>query len=61
MGGSHAQQDLFYQILVDAASKLGNAELTGQLLLEIEKVGFAEPARRAGYHAAASAAAAMVQ
>lgn len=53
MGGSHAQQDLFYQILVDATLKIGNVELSQQLLAEIEKIGFAEPARRAGYQAAA--------
>ena len=60
MGGSHAQQDLFYQILVDAAAKTGNTELTRQLLQEIEKVGFAEPARRAGYQAAATVATSAV-
>lgn len=49
MGGSHAQQDLFYQILTDATFRTGNAEKTQQLLSEIEKIGFAEPARRVGY------------
>jgi len=52
MGGSHAQQDLFYQILVDAAVKVGKVELSQQLLSEIEKIGFCEPARRAGYQVA---------
>ena len=54
MGGSHAQQDLFYQILVDAVVKVGKVELSKQLLSEIEKIGFTEPARRAGYQIAAS-------
>lgn len=51
MGGSHAQQDLFYQMLVDASLKAGHSDLAQQLIQEIEKIGFAEPARRAGYQA----------
>jgi len=54
MGGSHAQQDLFYQILVDATLKTGNVQLAQQLMSEIEKIGFAEPVRRAGYQVVAS-------
>jgi len=54
MGGSHAQQDLFYQILVDAALKVGDTTLSKQLIHEIEQIGFTEPARRAGYQAVAA-------
>lgn len=54
MGGSHAQQDLFFQMLVDAASKTGQFDLQQQLLQEIEKIGFSEPARRAGYQLASA-------
>lgn len=54
MGGSHAQQDLFYQMLVDASLKAGDPTRSQQLIQEIEKIGFAEPARRAGYQAVAA-------
>jgi len=49
MGGSHAQQDLFFQILVSAAAMAGKRELVDSLLSEIEQIGFVEPAQRAGY------------
>lgn len=49
LGGSHAQQDLFYQILVDATMKAGQRDSANNLLNEIELIGFTEPARRAGY------------
>ncbi|MFK8079418.1 MAG: tetratricopeptide repeat protein [Granulosicoccus sp.] len=55
MGGSHAQQDLFYQILVDAAYKLQRAELVSTLLQEIERIGFLGPAQRIAYADAAKA------
>ena len=56
MGGSHAQQDLFYQILVDATLKIGKVKQAQQLLSEIEKIGFAQPMRRAGYQVVAATA-----
>lgn len=49
MGGSHAQQDVFFQILVDAAHRLGRADLTKMLLDDIEVIGFTEPARQVAY------------
>ena len=49
MGGSHAQQDLFFQILVHAAAKLGDKNTVTQLMNEIEHIGFVEPAQRIGY------------
>lgn len=53
MGASHAQRDVFFQILVDAAAKLKRHDLLKSLLQEIEILGFAEPSQRVGYaHAA---------
>ena len=52
MGGSHAQQDVFFQILVDSAFKTGRKELVGQLLNEIELIGFTEPSQRVAYETA---------
>lgn len=52
MGGSHAQQDLFHQILVDAAVKLNKRDIAATLLHEIEALGFNEPARNVAYEAA---------
>lgn len=51
MGGSHAQQDVFHQLLADSFLKLGNAEAHARLLVEIEQIGFVEPARRVAYSA----------
>lgn len=53
MGGSHAQQDVFFQILVDSAFRLGQADLVNKLLTEIELIGFTEPSRRVAYESAA--------
>ena len=56
MGGSHAQQDFFFQMLIDAAYKSKRGDLVAELLDEREKTGFTEPARRVAYeHAAAIA------
>ena len=52
MGGSHAQQDLFHQIMVDAAVKLKQQDTAALLLQEIEAIGFTEPARNVAYEAA---------
>ncbi len=52
MGGSHAQQDLFHQILVDAAVKLKQKDTAALLLQEIEARGFTEPTRNVAYQAA---------
>jgi len=49
MGGSHAQQDLFFQMLVHAVAKVGDRTGVASLLNEIEKIGFIEPAQRIGY------------
>jgi len=52
MGGSHAQQDLFFQMLVDSAAKEGRRAEVASLLNEIETIGFIEPGKRVGYAAA---------
>jgi len=49
MGGSHAQQDVFFQILVDASAKTGDKPVVSLLLNEIEKIGFVEPLNLNGY------------
>lgn len=49
MGGSHAQQDLFHQMLVDAAAKTNQTETVAMLLHEIEAIGFAVPTESVAY------------
>ncbi|MEM7259695.1 MAG: hypothetical protein AAF404_20155 [Pseudomonadota bacterium] len=53
MGGSHAQQDLFHQILVDAAVNLKQAPTVSMLLREIEAIGFTTPTDAVAYQQAA--------
>ena len=49
MGGSHAQQDVFYQLLFDSAKQTSNSDLADKLHHHIEAIGFHEPAQRAMY------------
>ena len=49
MGGSHAQRDLFFQLLVDSAVKLGRRDILGLLLYELGAVGFDHLAERSSY------------
>lgn len=49
MGGSHAQQDLFFQMLVDAVARVGKAAEVDSLMSEIEQIGFVEPAQFSAY------------
>jgi len=49
MGGSHAQQDLFFQMLVDAVARTGNRSDVTKLIDEIEQIGFVEPAQLSAY------------
>lgn len=49
MGGSHAQQDLFFQMLVDATAHVGNKADVDSLISEIERIGFVEPAQFSAY------------
>ena len=39
-GGSHAQRDVFYQILIDAARREGRAELIPLYFADIGRIGF---------------------
>ena len=49
MGGSHAQQDIYFQLLADSTAQLGDSRGHAQLMHVIEKIGFVEPLRRVGY------------
>ena len=49
MGGSHAQQDVFFQILFDATVKSKQTTAASSLLREIEHIGFFKPDTRIGY------------
>lgn len=48
MGGSHAQRDLFSQILADSARRLGRQDVIDLLLEELAHTGFAHPVQRIG-------------
>lgn len=54
MGGSHAQRDVFWQLLVDSAVKLGRTDLAHQLLDEIAGIGFERVGQRTLYGSAAA-------
>jgi tetratricopeptide (TPR) repeat protein len=49
MGGSHAQRDLFFQLLVDAAVKLERHDILTLLLDELRAIGFDHAAERSSY------------
>jgi len=49
MGGSHAQRDLFFQVLADAARRTGRTDVLAILLEELGSVGFAHLEERASY------------
>ena len=54
MGGSHAQRDLFFLLLADAAKALGRADLLAIVLDDVAWAGIKEPASRVGYRDAAA-------
>jgi tetratricopeptide (TPR) repeat protein len=54
MGGSHAQRDLFFQLLVDSAIKLERRDILSMLLEEIGAAGFEHLAERSSYADAAA-------
>jgi tetratricopeptide (TPR) repeat protein len=54
MGGSHAQRDLFFLLLVDSAKALGRTDLLAIVLDDVAWAGFADPASRVGYRDAAA-------
>jgi len=49
MGGSHAQRDLFFQLLVDSAFKMERRDILNQLLHELGAIGFDHIAERSSY------------
>jgi len=49
MGGSHAQQDIFFQLLADSVYKSGDKKFYASLMTEIEHIGFTSSISRAGY------------
>jgi hypothetical protein len=49
MGGSHAQRDLFFQVLADSASQLGRKDVLRLLLDDASGIGFAGLAARSSY------------
>ncbi len=49
IGGSHAQRDLFYQILADAAHRAGRGELIPLYFDDIRRLGFDHVAQRTLY------------
>jgi len=53
MGGSHAQRDVFTQILFDACVKLGRTDLTNTIIKELAATGFTSPSQRTLYNTAA--------
>lgn len=53
MGGSHAQRDVFYHLLVHTAEKLGRHDLRAIYLRDIERLGFCDVPSRAAYQAVA--------
>jgi tetratricopeptide (TPR) repeat protein len=49
MGGSHAQRDLFFQLLADAALKLGRTDLLATLFDDFDAIGIEHAAERSSY------------
>jgi len=49
MGGSHAQRDLFFQLLADSAHRLGRADVLAMLFEELRSVGLHHLEERSSY------------
>ncbi len=49
MGGSHAQRDLFYQLLADSAVRAGRGDVAALLLDELGVIGFEQLSERSSY------------
>ena len=49
LGGSHAQRDLLYQVLVDASRRLGRGDLVSIYLNDVRRIGFDKVERRTLY------------
>lgn len=57
LGGSHAQRDVFYQILIDAAQREGRTDLIPLYLSDVARIGFDAVNERTLYREAAAVAA----
>ena len=57
MGGSHAQRDLFFQILADSAHHLGRTDILHILVDDIRRIGFDGIGERTSYSDAIAATA----
>lgn len=53
IGGSHAQRDIFFQLLVDAARREGRQDLIALFLNDVERIGFGRVTDRTLYRDAA--------
>ncbi len=49
MGGSHAQRDLFFQLLADAAHRLGRVDILAVMFEEMHGIGLAHLEERSSY------------
>jgi hypothetical protein len=49
MGGSHAQRDLFFQLLADSALKLGRRDVLATLFDDFQAIGLEHAAERSSY------------
>jgi hypothetical protein len=56
IGGSHAQRDVFYQLLIDAAHREGRGELVTLFLRDVARIGFHRVNERTLYRDVAKAA-----
>lgn len=56
IGGSHAQRDIFYQVLADAARRLGRKDLVSIFLRDTARIGFDAVQSRTLYRDLAEAA-----
>ncbi len=53
LGGSNAQRDLFFQMLIDAAIRVGRRDLVAEMIAHQAATRAVPPRERAGYEAAA--------
>ena len=49
LGGSHAQRDVLYQVLIDAARRVGRGDLISIFLNDVRRIGFDKVERRTLY------------
>ena len=56
LGGSHAQRDVLYQVLIDAACRMGRGDLVSVYLNDVRRIGFDKVDDRTLYRNALSAA-----